>query len=573
MMPGGSGVPPPMGGPMPGFGGYPSAGGYPGGPGAGYPPAPGAGGPGGSGKLTVGPIIGKVTDKTARVMAEFDAPLNATCVCTPMTGGAPVKSQPVQSSPNKPFIYKLSGLTPGTKYRVNFESSGSQIPHIDSSFKSLPPGGWKLGRERPRVAVCSCNKVFVTYKIGQEADLWRELAARVRSGEVEYFFHLGDNVYADSDMYLIEKGKAEPTEACHWYTALTLVESLPPTSWDAHAPQVVEIFRQIYRETWNHPPTKYVLANVPNIMIYDDHDIRDDFGDREVDYTPGTKDYWLARKAYDAILEYQIQLHEDVPHVANPSAPFPTRSYHFHNFGDIGVYFQDVRGCKTFHRKPGDPKPMLGMDQWAALNQALAPGGELGSCRLLLLMLPEPVAYITNWAAMLGAKYVVDDLYGSWGATPHLEEATAFMDTFFRWRQAAPGREVLLIGGDVHQGGWTAIYDTQGEYDNDLMQQLTTSAISNVTQSYVNNMAVTGMRDVTGTKLGEGGFKFRHYDWCNTRNYAIIDGMLDEVGGATYQAFLVSGNADEVGIVEETFGADYRPSMTEDFFKQACTIM
>eukprot|EP00971_Amphidinium_carterae_P006980 138226-Amphidinium_carterae.1 len=30
--------------------------------------------------------------------------------------------------------------------------------------------------------------------------------------------------------------------------------------------------------------------------------------------------------------------------------------------------------------------------------------------------------------------------------------------------------EVLLVGGDVHQGGWTAIFDNANEYDNDMLQ-------------------------------------------------------------------------------------------------------
>jgi len=523
--------------------------------------------------MTVGPIIGKVTESTARVLAEFDGPSQAVCTAYPQSGGPPVKSAPVRNTPNRPSIYKLQGLKPETRYTVKFENGGAPVGHMESSFKTIPAGGYDLRRHRPRFCAASCNKVQITYKIGAAADLWAELSNRVRTGQVDYMFHLGDNVYADSDMYLIEKGKAEPTEACHWYTAVQMVEKMPANTWDAHRDEVTEVFRQVYRETWNHPPTKHVLANVPNLMIYDDHDVRDDFGDREVDTQPGTKDYWLSRRAYEAILEYQIQLHEDVDYVTNPAAPYPSKSYHFHNFGDVGVYFQDVRGCKTYHKMANDPKPMLGVDQWGALHQAVAPGGVLGSCKLLLLMLPEPIAYITNWSTMLGAKYVVDDLYGSWGATEFLPEASEFMDTFFRWRDQAPDREVLLVGGDVHQGGWTAIFDNANEYDNDIMQQLTTSAISNAVQTYMNNMAVTGMRDATGTALGEGDFKFRHYDWCNTRNYALIDAGLDERGGSTYQAFLVSGNAVETGIIEETFGPDYRPSMTEDFFKQACSIM
>jgi hypothetical protein len=37
------------------------------------------------------------------------------------------------------------------------------------------------------------------------------------------------------------------------------------------------MFRAKYRETWRHPSTALVLAHVPNLMIYDDHEVRDNW--------------------------------------------------------------------------------------------------------------------------------------------------------------------------------------------------------------------------------------------------------------------------------------------------------
>lgn len=75
---------------------------------------------------------------------------------------------------------------------------------------------------------------------------------------------------------------------------------------------------------------------------------------------------------------------------------------------------------------------MLGRGQWEAFEKALAPDGMFSSCKMLLCMMPEPVAYISNTLTMHGAK-VVDDLYGSWGADAHLPETAKFLDTVFRW--------------------------------------------------------------------------------------------------------------------------------------------
>eukprot|EP00971_Amphidinium_carterae_P250886 4980389-Amphidinium_carterae.1 len=62
-------------------------------------------------------------------------------------------------------------------------------------------------------------------------------------------------------------------------------------------------------------PTVWVLANVPNLMIFDDHDIRDDWGDRPEDIDKNSMDWFLASIAYGVILEYQRQLYEDITFV------------------------------------------------------------------------------------------------------------------------------------------------------------------------------------------------------------------------------------------------------------------
>jgi hypothetical protein len=58
-----------------------------------------------------------------------------------------------------------------------------------------------------------------------------------------------------------------------------------------------EIIRHKYRRTFNFPPTAKILANVPNFMFLDDHDVRDDWGWRPEDWDPTSKDYLYGRMA------------------------------------------------------------------------------------------------------------------------------------------------------------------------------------------------------------------------------------------------------------------------------------
>lgn len=60
--------------------------------------------------------------------------------------------------------------------------------------------------------------------------------------------------------------------------ALALLKSegaTTPEQYRALHPRIEELYRQLYRETWSHPPTAKCLANVPNLTIYDDHDFVD----------------------------------------------------------------------------------------------------------------------------------------------------------------------------------------------------------------------------------------------------------------------------------------------------------
>lgn len=48
------------------------------------------------------------------------------------------------------------------------------------------------------------------------------------------------------------------------------------------------MIRGEYRRSWTFEPTAFVLANIPNLMILDDHDIRDDWGYCPEDYDPNS---------------------------------------------------------------------------------------------------------------------------------------------------------------------------------------------------------------------------------------------------------------------------------------------
>eukprot|EP00919_Chromeraceae_sp_WS-2016_P078296 GHVR01185444.1.p1 GENE.GHVR01185444.1~~GHVR01185444.1.p1 ORF type:complete len:609 (+),score=115.95 GHVR01185444.1:67-1893(+) len=487
----------------------------------------------------VGPIIGKVTDTTARIVIEMNCQCTVKCEVRSTTQDPAAVSER-SFKRRRPAAFMITGLKPSTRYTVHLSA---ETPILDKSWFRTFPSYWDISKQIPNIVVLSCDNVYVTRtQINPECDLWSNLADRISNGggvsrcegSIDMVIHMGDNVYLDNDLYVIEEDKkvynGSPDDRCGFLEARMELDNLPKQYWDSKAEAICEIFRSVYRDTFNHPPTKQVLATVCNLMILDDHDIRDDFGDRETDRDPTHEDYFIACCAYEVYCEYQLNLLEDYESEEIYNGIFNvTRSYHHHVYGDIGILFVDLRGCKSFHHVPNDTLPHMGTPQWHDIDDALSDGGIFSMCRMLIAVSPIPVAYIANKLTMLFAKKV-DDLYGSWGATPHMPETERFLDALFNWRGRKAGyREVCLVAGDVHQGGYSDIYDERYNDSKDeglyILKQFTSSAIANKLPKWYESIALKMGRNMA-EQLGDH-HSYQHFKWINERNYGILRCWLE----------------------------------------------
>ena len=68
-------------------------------------------------------------------------------------------------------------------------------------------------------------------------------------------------------------------EKCVYQDCVELLGGIDKQKWGDPETQekLREFYRSAYRETWQWPPTAYVLANTSNFMLPDDHDFRDDW--------------------------------------------------------------------------------------------------------------------------------------------------------------------------------------------------------------------------------------------------------------------------------------------------------
>lgn len=511
--------------------------------------------------LVVGPVIGSVTTCSARVLVEVSMDAVLTCTLTPKPRdraeapsmqnitlaavqdetslgdidakqddafSAPIPSSDITKAVSQSKschgglaeIFVLNGLQEKTRYQVNIYSDSVEMAQVMSSFYTMP------GEDAVdlRIGLTSCNKISVVKQLEPEEDLWLDLARRVERDELDLVLHLGDQVYADDMMHDVEGGKASLRDVdCKFLLAKSLIEAEKPEDWPKFEAQISELYRDIYRETWSHPPTKTVLANVPNVMIMDDHEIRDDWGDDPDDQDKSTIDHFIARLGFKVFCEYQGQLYLDIPF--DNDAYLHTKQHRIFKVNNhTGVLLVDMRAARTFHNNLDDTAVMLGTEQWDDIDSALfADDGELADIDTLLFGAGVPLCfYHSALSDFLGSHVsAVDDLLGHWCHDSHKPEQERVFNSLDKWKQQKDCREVVVLGGDVHVGGFTSLK----KEGRNFALQFFSSSIGNARFS---PMVETGIRMMGGDLAGLSDevvneqFGFYHHKWIADRNYGLI---------------------------------------------------
>ena len=456
-------------------------------------------------KIILGPIIGKVTNITARISIELDSSSEVTCILT-TENGKQIKNirQPEKGFPT---LFKFTGLEPETLYKVSIENG----PVIDSQFRTLRNEGDKPGKLE--FAVISCNEAISARSQPPEKDLWKHLSETVNS--LDYIFHIGDQCYMDigndsshKTVYQVCKEKLEAMDPS-LRDLKNLINPEIPEIID-----VLETLRAHYRLTWSHPPTAYVLSHVPNIMSLDDHEIRDDWGWREEDYDPKTPkiDYFYGQIARRVYYEYQRQLRDDIDW-ANLEAL--KCEYHDHILNGVGIAFVDYRGSRSWFREEKVKELQLGLAQTEWVKSLFAPQGSFENASSVLFISPIPIVMFCHILTAI-ASIKIDDAKEHW-SYKNTKELKELLDILRGWKEHKGNREITLIGGDVHIGGYTEVFYKK----KPLFKQFTTSTINNdKIQTKLEFVVVKFFQNLKG-KI-ESDYSYKHYDWTRENNYGLM---------------------------------------------------
>ena len=169
-------------------------------------------------------------------------------------------------------LVEVGGLEPGSTTPYTVEVDGERVwpeagsPYPPSTIRTLEPGRpLRLAFGSCRVSVPHDEATHAQFGVDALRTYALHLARLTGTGDEtvpDLLLLLGDQVYAD-----------ETSEAMRDFIAARRDPAKPP-GWEL---QDYEEYAEIYRLAWSDPANRWLLSTLPSAMIFDDHDIRDDW--------------------------------------------------------------------------------------------------------------------------------------------------------------------------------------------------------------------------------------------------------------------------------------------------------
>lgn len=469
--------------------------------------------------LSLGPLLRYADGSSATVWVEASRPCTAEVRCADGAGGT---ARTFQVAGHHYALVPVEGLTAGTSTPYDVFLDGAHVwPLPDSSF---PPSMIHTpdADGTVRVAFGSCRWAAPAADshdpVGPDAldTLASRIAGEPESERPDVLVLLGDQVYAD-----------EVSEATRRWLSARRDLSEPPGSEVAD----YEEYTRLYYESWLDPEIRWLLSTVPSCMIFDDHDVIDDWNTSAAWVADMRDTPWWRERLLSGLMSYWVYQHlgnlspaeladdplysavRDAPDGTDELRAFASRadadpasvrwSYR-RDFGRVRLLMVDSRAARVLdeqHRAMLDPGEADWLRTEALTDRASYDHLLIGTS--LPWLLPHLVHDAEAWDAALsrgerGARWArfgeklrrAADLE-HWAAFPESFEQLADLIAEVGTGDGAPA-SVLVLSGDVHHAyvaepKWRDRQGTSGPAGppDSRILQLTCSPVHNSIPSYM----------------------------------------------------------------------------------------
>ncbi|TPQ17867.1 alkaline phosphatase D family protein [Streptomyces sporangiiformans] len=249
-------------------------------------------------RLRLGPLLRYVDGSSATVWVEASRPCAAEVRCA---DGARGETRTFQVAGHHYALITVTGLSPGTTTTYEVLLDGTTVWPLPGS--PFPPSAIHApadDHESVRVAFGSCRWAAppADEKDPVGPDALDTLAARIAGdpdGErPDVLLLLGDQVYADE----VSKATRRWLEARRGLTE-------PPGAEVAD----YEEYTRLYYESWLDPEIRWLLSTVPSCMIFDDHDVIDDWNTSAAWLADMRATPWWRERVVSGLMSYWVYQH------------------------------------------------------------------------------------------------------------------------------------------------------------------------------------------------------------------------------------------------------------------------
>jgi hypothetical protein len=497
--------------------------------------------------LVLGPLLRYIGETEATIWVETDGP------CEVEVLGR--KEQTFRVEAHHYALICLDGLEPGTAYEYEVRLDGERVwPPSDSGYPASRIQTIERGAPL-RVVFGSC-RVAVPHRPpftltkdedpehGREIDALYALALRMKELPPDRWPHLllmiGDQVYADEDAprtreFIRERRGTvgEPGEDVADF----------------------EEYTRLYHETWGEEEIRWLLSTVPSAMIFDDHDIHDDWNTsiswveemRDKSWwarriTGGLASYWvyqaLGNFSPDRIAERGLLAHlksqPDAGHALHEWArrvdwgSEGRRWSLCRELGDVRLVMLDSREGRVLDQRP---RRMFDDGEWEWLEGVITGGvRHLIVADTLPIFLPKAIHNLESWddAVAAGAWSPLMKGFGErvrrsidlehWGAFPHsFDQIVELIRKAGSGERGDPPASILTLGGDIHHAYLATVDFPEAAGVRSPVWQVVCSPFRNALSSREQRIARKGdsklTRGITRALARSAGVKLPEVDW------------------------------------------------------------
>jgi hypothetical protein len=539
--------------------------------------------------LVLGPLLRYVGDSCAVVWVETDAECEVAVLGT--------RTRTFTVAGHHYAVVRAEGLTPGERYEYEVELDGERVwPLADSPF---PPSSFRARPKPPplRISFGSCRvgapheEPYTLpkdeHEDGRELDPLRALALRMAGQDPDdwpdLLMLLGDQVYADEVSPLTREFVERKRD---------IDEEPGPIALD------FEEYTRLYRETWSDPVIRWLLSTVSSAMIFDDHDVHDDWNISRAWLDEMHATDWWEEHIIGAVMSYWIYQHagnlspEDQDrdgllarcHEAGDAEEMLrefARASAYQTDGARWSYHRDLDGARLLvvDSRAGrvldeDARSMLDEDEWEWVAERMDGDYEhlLVASSLPWLLAPG-MHFLEAWS-----EAVCGGAWGPWAARVgekirqalDLEHWAAFGESFERLaelqrqvgageRGSGPPASIVTLSGDVHHAYLSEVAFRRGSGVRSPVYQAVCSPLRNPLnrrERYVIRFGASRAAHVIGRALARAaGVRDPSVRWRALDDSPWFDNQV--------ASLKIDGRANEMRLDKAVAGASEREPQLE----------